>query len=109
MWSVRFLLLVLALLVGGGTAAAPRSTEVLGAECETCAPYEATATRRNSTLSKRLRDRHIGEIDLLFAKEPRQRSDLRRHTDDEAALSESFGTAPPSRAPPAPVLRFVTI
>jgi hypothetical protein len=100
MWSVRSILLILALLMCGGTLVNARVIEVPGSESETCVSQEAANTRGHSTHSKRLRDRHTGEVEHTFTEAQSQRSNFRRCVDDEAPVYQFFRTVSASRPPP---------
>jgi hypothetical protein len=91
---------LLVLLTFGGTGVRAEVHEALSAETETCISHEATDARRQSTHSKRVRDRHAREVKGLVAKAQSQRHEPRRLVDDDAPLCDFFPTASASRAPP---------
>jgi hypothetical protein len=104
-WLSRSIMLLLILAAYGGTAVGSRNVikvaEATESEGETSVFHEATEPRRESSQTKRRRERRHGEID-----EHHSQPDFRRHgrlwfVDEHFQLHEAFGPPPPSRAPPA--------
>jgi hypothetical protein len=98
---IRYLLLLLAMFVYGGTAVDARVVEVVGAECASSESQEAANTRRQSTHSKRIREHHAADAKELVAKPHNSTRPCRRRSGyDETSVSKPVLTSPSLRAPP---------
>lgn len=104
-WIARSFMLLLVLAAYTGTAVGNRNlvkvAEATESEAEMFVFHEATETRRESSQTKRRRERRNSEIG-----EHEAQPDFRRHgrlwfVNEQFAFREGFGPPPPSRAPPA--------